>query len=129
MPNEAQLEIKRLEIKAKKLQKTSEKLQDKLASFVAEKDVFMHEYQRQKLLVGLSADGQEVQEKLSHLDKNALQKLSAHQKLAYMKSSRVLENITQKSFQRILDELTPEQAYRLIRQRERERVREHLRYR
>jgi len=61
------------------------------------------------------------------LDKKALRSLSAKEKLAYTQSKRLLEMITERSFQRILDEVAPEQAYKLIKLRERERAREYER--
>jgi len=56
-----------------------------------------------------------------------VQGLSAEEKLAYTQSERLLEMITERSFQRILDEITPEHAYKLIKLRERERAREYER--
>jgi len=90
---------------------------------VVEKDIFLLEYQRHKLFLEIAHDGQKIKEDLISLDKKALQRLSAKEKLAYTQSERLLEMITERSFQRILDELAPEHAYKLIKLREHERGR------
>jgi len=128
-PEEARAEATRLEYKAKDLEGTSERLQYGLAPLVVEKDTFMLEYQRHKLFLELAHNGQKIKDDLSSLNKKAVQSLTAKEKLAYTQSERLLEMITERSFQRILDELAPEQAYKLIKLRERERAREHERVR
>ena len=126
-PEEATAEAKRLDYKAKDLETASKRLQDGLAPLVVEKDAFMLEYQRHKLFLEIAHDGQKIKEDLLNLNKKAVQNLSAKEKLAYTQSERLLEMITERSFQRILDEVTPEQAYKLIKLRERERAKEHER--
>ena len=128
-PEEATTEAKRLDYKAKDLETASERLQSGLATLTHEKDVFAFEYQRHRLFLELTHDGQKIKEDLLNLNKKAVQGLSAKEKLAYTQSERLLEMITERSFQRILDELAPEQAYKLIKLRERERAREHERVR
>jgi len=128
-PEEATAEAKRLDYKAKDLETVSERLQNGIAPLVVEKDTFMLEYQRHKLFLEFAHDGQKIKEDLLNLNKKAMQSLSAKEKLAYTQSERLLEMITERSFQRILDELAPEQAYKLIKLRERERAREHERIR
>jgi len=128
-PEEATAEAKRLEDKAKDLETASERLQDGLAPLAREKDVFALEYQRHKIFLEIAHDGQKIKEDLLNLNKKAMQSLTAKEKLAYTQSERLLEMITERSFQRILDELAPEQAYKLIKLRERERAREHERAR
>jgi len=126
-PEEANAEAKRLDYRAKDLEKASERLQDGFAPLVDEKNIFMLEYQRHKLFLELAHDGQKIKEDLLNLNKKALHSLSPKEKLAYTQSERLLEMITERSFQRILDELAPEQAYKLIKLRERERAREYER--
>jgi len=128
-PEEAAAEIKRLEFKAKDFERVQERLWDRLAPIVAEKEVFMFEYQQQKLLAGISPGGQIIKDKLSQLDKESMQQLSAQGKTSYMRSMHVLDIVTERSFQRILDDVKPEQQRKLIRQRERERAWEHIRIR
>jgi len=128
-PEETTAEAKRLDYKAKDLETASERLQSGLAPLVHEKDVFAFEYQRHKLFLEIVHDGQKIKEDLLNLNKKAVQGLSAKEKLAYTQSERLLEMITERSFQRILDELAPEQAYKLIKLRERERAKEHERIR
>jgi len=128
-PEEATAEAKRLDYTAKELETASERLQSGLAPLAREKDVFLLEYQRHKLFLELVHDGQKIKEDLLNLNKKAMQSLSAKEKLAYTQSERLLEMIAERSFQRVLDEVTPEQAYKLIKLRERERAREHERVR
>jgi len=127
IPEEATAEAKRLEYKAKDMERSSERLQDRLAPLVAEKDIFAFEYQRQKLFAEVAHDGQKIKDDLIGLDKKHLQSLTPKEKLAYTQSERLLEMINERSFQRILDEVAPEQAYKLIKLRERERAREYER--
>jgi len=128
-PEEAPKEIKRLGYKAKDFERIQERLQAKLIPLAAEKDVFAFEYQRQNLLAGISPDGQTIQDELKRLDKKEMLGLSAKEKISHMRSERVIDIVTERSFQRILDEVLPEQQRKLIKQRERERAREHDRAR
>jgi len=129
IPDEAQVEIQRIAYKAKDLDRVSGRLQERLNPLTAEKDIFMFEYQRQKLLAGISPHEQSIQERLLQLDREELHTLTAQEKIARVRSGRILDRITEHSFQRILDEATPEQAYRLIQLHERERAREHQKIR
>ena len=128
-PEEAAAEVKRLEYKIKDFERVSERFQDSLAPLTAERDSFMLEYQRRKLIAEISLSGQKIQEELKRLDKELMQGQSAQYKLAYMRSERALEVITEQSLQRILDDLQPEQQYKLIKIYEREREREHAKNR
>ena len=100
-------------------------------ALVTEKDIFRLEYQKQKLLAGVNPNGQQMQKELELLDKKSSLNLSVKEKLAFTRCQHIFEVVPERSFQRILDDLQPEQAYKLIKQRERERVRkfEHIRYR
>jgi len=127
VPEEAPTEVKRLESRAESKKHLQDKLQEKLTPLIEEKEVFLFEYQRHKLLAQISPDSQSIQDKLSQLDKEVMNGLSTQDRLAYMRCGRVLDVVPDWSFQRILDELHPEQAYKLIKLRERERAREHER--
>ena len=126
-PEETGAEIKRLDYRAESKKHLQDKLQEKLTPLTAEKEVFLFEYQRHKLLAQISPDNQSIQDTLSQLDKEVMQGLSTQDRLAYMRCGRVLDIVPDWSFQRILDEVSPEQAYKLIKLRERERAREHER--
>ena len=128
-PHEAQAEVKRIEYKQRDLEQARKRLQDRLVPLSAEKDVFAFEYHRRKLLAGISPHEQSIQDQLAKLDKEALQGLSAQEKISYLRSGRILDIVPERSFQRLLDEVTPEQAYKLIKQHERERTREQQRLR
>jgi len=129
LPIQATMEIKQLECKAKDFEQTKEQLQGKLTPLTAEKDIFAFEYQRQKLLMEISPSSQKIQDEFTRLENITVQKLSVHEKLAYTRIGRTIDMINERSFQRILDDLQPEQAYKLIKLYERERVSEHIRLR
>ena len=125
-PKEAQAKIKRLEFKMKDFEQIKERLQDGLVFITAERDVFVFEYQLQKQILEISPNGQSIQKDLEILYKQELENLSVQEKLDYSRSQHTLEIVTEKSFQRILDEVSPEQARKLIKYRERERARDYM---
>jgi len=111
-PDQSETEIKRLEDRAESYGNLHNKLQGKALSFAYEKDNFELEYQRQKLLAELRPDGQKIFEKLTELSGgNHWQS----------QSERILNIITERNFQEILNGIQPEQAEKLIQRRERER--------
>ena len=80
----------------------------------------MIEYQRQKLLAEISGDREKILDRLAELETPPI---SPNQRLLRTQGGRVLNMVTERSFEEILRDLHPEQAKKLNNQRERERVR------
>lgn len=127
-PDETAAELKRIEYKVKDMERIQERLQDRLTPFVADKNIIMLEYQRQKLLAEINLDNQRIQDRLVRLDKEAyLQEQTTQGKIARTRSERNIDEMTDENFNEILKEVKPEQAKILIKNRERERERERTR--
>jgi hypothetical protein len=124
-PEQAGTEAKRLEYRANSLEHANNRLRDKLDALTAEKDIFMLEYQRQKLISAINPNVQKIQDELGRLDKHEYsQGQSVQEQMSRARAERALNLVTERNFQAILEEVEPQQAERLIRQRERELVRE-----
>jgi len=119
-PSEAMAEVRRLGYKAKDHQRAYERVQDRLAPLMEDREAYKLEYQRQKLLVEISGDKHQIQDRLKQLNP---QGETTRERLARIQSERFLELVTEKNFRAILEQVTPEQR-RLIVQRQRERARE-----
>ena len=99
-----------------------DKLQEKITPLTEEREAFLLEYQRHKLLADISPNREAIQNYLNKLEKeNQAHRKSVQDDLARLRCQRTLATVTEHSFQRILDDVTPEQAYKLIKQRDRER--------
>lgn len=95
-PEQAAEQAKRLEDRARSLGHLKERLQDKLTPFAEEKDIFMLEYQRQKLLVEISPYRQRIYDRLAQLEKGT-PKHTVQERIAYARSERTLNIVLPKS--------------------------------
>lgn len=124
-PEEAAAKVKQLEYKAKDMERIQERLQDRLNPLETDKEAFTLEYQRQKLLAEINPNSQRIQEELTQLDKKSRShEQSVQDKIARTQSERTIDIVTERKFQEILKDVSPEQAKKLIEYRERERKRE-----
>jgi len=97
---------------------------------VEEKDKYIFKYQHQKLLTDIHPKSEEIYKHLSELAKeNRLHMKSVQDNIAWSRCERTINTIVEKNYQEILKMVSPEQVEKLIKQRERERVREHLKIR
>jgi hypothetical protein len=129
-PEQARGEITRLESVSQSKQIFGERLNDKLTPLVEEQNKTVYEYQRRKLLVEIHPDKEKIKARLSELEKDSVHhKQSAQHSVAWKQSQRLLDSVSERNFNRILQELRPEQQKALLELRERERVREYERVR
>ena len=118
---QAETDIKRLDDRSRSFNNLQKKIGAKLTSLAYEKEVFRQEYQRLKLLAEISPDGQKISNRLSELEKESrLQNHSTQERIFRTQSERLLDIITERNFQEILQDMRPEQVENLIRQRQRE---------
>lgn len=114
-PEEATAKAMRLEYEAKDMERIQERLQDRINPLEADKEVFALEYQRQKLLAEISPDKQDIQNELARLDKEVrTQGQSIQDRISRTQSERTLDIVTERNFQEILKDVSPEQAKKLI---------------
>lgn len=125
LPEQAETEIQRLEGMANSKKHLQEKLQDKLTPLIEEKESFMIEYQRQKLLADISPERQKIQDRLTRLDKESLrQRQSPKDNIAWARNEWKLDDVSERNFQEILKQVNPEQARAFIERSGRESERE-----
>lgn len=130
-PEQAVVEIKRLEYKSKDTERIQERLQERISPLEVDKKSFTLEYQKQKLLAEINPNGQRIKDKLTQLDKeNHLSEKTAQDRIARLQSERNIEKVTKDNFQEILQGLRREQAEALNKLfREHEKAREYIRVR
>ena len=87
----------------------------------------MSAYQRQRELARISPYAREIQERILELDKEKERTATPQESIMQMQSERTLDRVNEQSLREILKNMRPEQAQKIVRQRELERVREHVR--
>ena len=124
-PEQSATEIKRLESNIMSKKHLQEKLQDKLKPLVEQKELTTFQYQRQKLLVDIRPDKEQVYNRLIELEKESqVYKNLVKDDLLRLRCERQLDVISEQNFQKILQET--EQRELLMKQRESERLRERV---
>jgi len=124
-PEQAPAEIKRLDDRARSLGHLQETLQNKIMPFSEKKNIFMIEYQRQKLLAELNPNEQNIYDKLEELNQgNSAQ--TTRERLSRVQSERVLDIVTEHNFDEILKDMQPNQIEKLIKNRLQEIEREYI---
>ena len=127
-PEQAELEVKRMEATAESKRHLQDKLQEKITPLKEQREACLLDYQWQKLYAELNPDKQEIYNYLAKLEKdNRLQRQSVQDNLARLRCERVLDVITERNFQEIVKQAPPEKAQALMERYERERERERLR--
>jgi hypothetical protein len=127
-PEQARGEITRLESVAQSKQIFQNRINEKLTPLIEEQNKTVYEYQRQRLIVEIHPDKQKIQARLSELEKEGKPyKQSAQYTVLRERSQRLLDSVSERNFERILQELPQQQQKALIELREREREIERLR--
>ena len=127
-PEQAELEVERLEAASQSKNHLQDKLQEKITPLVEEREAFLLEYQWQRLYAELNPDRQEIYNHLDKIEKESrLRRQSAKDDLARLHCQRALDTISWGNFQEIVSKAKPEQAQALLELRELERERERMR--
>jgi len=93
-PEQAEIEVKRLESRAQNLGHLQEKLQEKISAFDEERTAFAVEYQKRKWLAATRPDKERIKEELARLSKAAGAGQSPKEALRRNKSERALDDMT-----------------------------------
>jgi hypothetical protein len=126
-PEQAESEVKRLVNRARNLERVQAELREKIAPLVSEKENYVLEYRRQKLLAEISPNRHEIEEKLKQLSKESRAQMQSPQdEILWAQGERTLNIVTERHFQDVLKKLQPEQARALIERRKREMEREKI---
>jgi hypothetical protein len=122
-PEETAGKIKQLEKSASEKRRSLEQLRNRLEPLKQQQENILFEYQHQKLLADISHDKQKIYNRLSELEKQSRpQKQSAQYAIMQADNQRLLDTISQRNFERILRELSPEKQKALEKLREHERT-------
>ena len=129
-PEQAIAEIERIEKTANSKNNLYEKLQDRLKPLIKEKEQFVFEYQKQKLLIDIRHDKEKIYKRLEELEKeNRLHMKSVQDDIRWSKCERTLDIIVEHNFEQVLKHVTPEQTKKLLERLERKKARERSRIR
>jgi hypothetical protein len=127
-PENAELEVRRIEATAKSKRHLQDKLQEKLTPLVEKREAFLLDYQWQKLYAELNSNKQEIYDHLAKLEKeNRPLRQSVQDNLARVRAERALDAVSYQNFQEIVKQASPEKAQALIERYQRERERERMR--
>jgi hypothetical protein len=129
-PEHAGAEIERLEKIAESKKHLQDKLQSKLTPLIEEQDKTVLQYQRCRIYADISHDREKIYNRLSELEQQSRPpKQSAQYVIMRAENQRILDSVSEKNLQKIMQKLTPEQRKALADLREVERVRTFARYR
>jgi len=131
IPEQSQTEVTRLEIKAESKRHLQEKLQDKIKPLIEQKELTLLQYQRQKLLIEINRNKEQIYKRLYELEKESqVYKNLVKDDLLRVRSERLLDTINERNFAEIMKSIDKEQAEKLIKwQENRAREHERIRYR
>jgi flagellar biosynthesis/type III secretory pathway chaperone len=104
--------------------------QDKLKPLIDEQNHVIFEYQKQSLLAQISHDRQKIFDRLAELERESRPpKPSAQYIIMRERNTRLLDSVSERNFERILNEVTPEQRKMLTKlwEHERDKVRGYVR--
>ena len=119
--------IAQLEEKARENTQKYADLQTQLEPIKAEKDMVLKEYQREKIIMGISHDEQKIQNRLNELANVNLAKQSPKYVILMAENQRILDSISERNYQIILKELEPEKQKKLLElQEDREKIRTYI---
>jgi glucose-6-phosphate-specific signal transduction histidine kinase len=122
-PEYAKEKISQLEEKARENHRTCRELWSKLRPLEAEQEKILLEYQRQKILMGISHDEEKIHKRLDELEKQRQpHKQTAEYTMMRAENQHLLDSISNHNFEVILQELSPEKQKALTKLQERERT-------
>ena len=123
-PEQAEVEITRLEKIAEGKSNLHSKIQGKLKPLIEQREHNIFEYQRQKMLLEIRPDKEEIHKRLTELEKESqVYKNLVRDDVLRLRCNRQLDNVTERNFEKIMQSVSPKQQKDLSELREFERVR------
>jgi len=121
----ATVETLKIKGKIEGLEQTQEELQNRLAPLLVDKEAFASEYHRQKLLTDIHRDRERIENRLKRLEDEIRKNQSVKENLAWQQSTRQLNIINERDFQRGIEGMNPKNAEKLLEHKERKITENH----